>query len=244
MRKVVAPTAGLLALGVLLVAPSVAQTPATEITVKTKVSPNKAGTKKKPRGVTLSGTVTWDSEEGFEPPIITGARVLFPKGSLYNGRKYPKCSVAQLNRNGLGGCPRKSIMGKARAVAFADTEITRPKVTIVNGGARRVCLYTVMNNPARVRACVPGKIKKLRSRKWKYQLTLRVPEVLQVVAGIPIALRKFTYKAGGKRWAKDWLATTSCPRNRRWPYQVETFYLYNDGTTESSTYADSIRCRR
>ncbi|MGH2804722.1 MAG: hypothetical protein ACRDL4_17005, partial [Thermoleophilaceae bacterium] len=80
MRKVVAPTAGLLALGVLLVAPSVAQTPATEITVKTKVSPNKAGTKKKPRGVTLSGTVTWDSEEGFEPPIITGARVLFPKG--------------------------------------------------------------------------------------------------------------------------------------------------------------------
>jgi hypothetical protein len=246
MRTLVALTTGSLAVGAILVAPTVAQAPVeTKVTVSAKVTPNKAGTKRKPRGVRLSGSVRWKTlTEGVEPPIITGAIALFPKGSLYNGRKYPKCSKRKLNRHGPSACPRKSIMGKAKVRALADDVVTRPKVTIVNGGARAVCLYTVLTNPARVRACVPGRITKLRHRKWKYRLNIRVPKVLQVVAGVPIAVTSFKWSAGRKPWARDWLATTGCPRSRRWAFEVETFYLYQDGSRSSSKYADSIRCRR
>lgn len=244
MRKVVAPLVGVLVLGATLVAPTVAQTPVTEVTVDSKVTPNRAGTPRNPQGVKLTGTIRWESQEGFEPPIITAFDIFIAKGGVFNGGKYPKCSQAVLNRNGPQACPRKSIMGSATGVAFADQDITRPKVTFVNGGARNICFYTVLTNPARVETCVPGKITKLRgNRKWGYRVQIRVPEVLQVVAGVPIALREIKFEAGGRRWARDWIATTKCPRNRRWGFQVETSYLYNDGSTDSSQFADSVACR-
>jgi hypothetical protein len=243
MRKLAALLTAL-AMGTILVAPSVAQAPVTEVTVDANVSPNKAGTKRKPQGVKLGGTIRWESEPGIEPPIVTAFNILISKGGLYNGGKYPKCAEALINRRGPGACPRKSIMGSATGAAYADDVITRPKVTFVNGGARKICFYTVLTNPARVRTCVPGRITKMSHPKWSYRLRITVPEVLQVVAGVPIALRDLKWSAGGKPWAKDWLATTSCPKGNRWPFEVETFYLYEDGSTGSSKYADSVRCRR
>jgi hypothetical protein len=194
--------------------------------------------------VTLSGTIRWKSEEGIEPPIVTAFNILIAKGGLYNGGKYPKCPQSKVNRNGPSSCPKKSIMGSATGAAYADDVITRPKITFVNGGAKNICFYTVLTNPARVQTCVPGKITKLNSPKWSYRLKITVPEVLQVVAGVPIALRDLTWKAGGKPWAKDWLATTSCPKSRKWAFEVETFYLYEDGSRDSSVYKDSVRCKK
>jgi hypothetical protein len=81
-----------------------------------------------------------------------------------------------------------SIFGRGVAKAWADTEITRPRITVVNGGATRVFFYTVLTNPARVRALVVGKIKQLRTGPWKYRLDYRVPKTLQVVAGVPITV--------------------------------------------------------
>jgi hypothetical protein len=245
MRKLVALTIGVVALGAVLVAPSVAQAPVTTIKVDATVKPNKAGTPKKPQGVKLSGKISWTSEAGVEPPIITDFDILISKGGVFNGGKYPKCSQAVLNRSGPDACPKKSIMGTATGVALADDVITKPKVTFVNGGAKNICFYTVLTNPARVRACVPGVITKLRGDpKWGYRLKISVPEVLQVVAGVPIALRSIKWESGYRPWARDWIATTSCPKNNRWGFEVETFYLYEDGSTGSSTYADSVACRR
>jgi hypothetical protein len=244
MRKVVGPIVAVLVVGAVLVSPTVAQAPQTSVTVDSKVTPNRAGTARKPQGVKLTGQIRWSSQEGVEPPIITAFDIFLAKGGLYNGGKYAKCSAAVANRNGPQACPRKSIMGSARGVALADTEITRPKVTMINGGARNICFYTVLTNPARVETCVPGKVTKLSGNpKWGYRLQIRVPEVLQVVAGVPIALRSINFTAGGKSYAKDWIATTSCPRNRRWGFQVETFYLYNDGSTASSQFTDSVACK-
>jgi hypothetical protein len=244
MRKLVGPIVAVLVLGVALVSPTVAQTPQTSVTVDSKVTPNRAGTPQKPQGVKLTGTIRWSSEEGIEPPIITAFDILIAKGGLYNGGKYAKCSAAVANRNGPQACPKKSIMGSATGVALADTEITRPRVTMINGGARNICFYTVLTNPARVETCVPGKVTKLSGNpKWGHRVQIRVPEVLQVVAGVPIALRSIKFTAGGKSYAKDWIATTSCPKSRKWGFQVETSYLYNDGSTSSSQFADSIACK-
>jgi hypothetical protein len=207
----------------------------TKFTVKAKVSPNKAGTKRHPRGVRLRVTARWDAPAGVERPIISRAVALFPRGSLYNGAKYPRCSKRLLDRKGPSACPKRSIMGRARGVAWADTVDAKPRVVLVNGGARRVWLYTTLYHPTLVKEAIPVIVQKRRG-KWAYRARIVVPKSLLIVAGVPIGLERFTLTAG----RGDWLATTGCPRNRRWPFKVTTYYMAGG----SSTFTSSVRCRR
>ena len=107
---------------------------------------------------------------------------------------------------------------------------------MVNGGAKRVFFYTVLTNPARVRAPVVGKIKQLRTGPWKYRLDYQVPETLQVVAGVPITVTELDLTAG----KGDYIVTTSCPKSRRWPYKA--WVDLNDGRRIPIT--GSTPCRR
>ncbi len=110
-------------------------------------------------------------------------------------------------------------MGSGRGSAFADTEITYPKITVVNGGKTKVFFYTVLNNPARVKAPVVGTITEYKTGRWGYKLHIVVPRTLQIVAGVPIALRTLHVEAG----RGDWIATTGCPADKKWPYHVDAF---------------------
>jgi hypothetical protein len=235
MRKFLILAVGALALIVVTVA--VAQS-GTTVTSTTTVSPNKAGTKSKPQGVKLVYKATYTTPGDVEHPIITGGSVLFPKGALYNGGKYPKCSQATLSRGGPSKCPPHSIMGTGSGTALADNVTTIPRITVINGGANKVWFWTVLQNPARVQAAVPGTITKM-SGKWAYKLTFKVPTSLQIVAGIPITLNDLKVTAGGKSYAKDWLATTSCPSTKKWAYQ-STFDLSTGG---SINYDGSVACK-
>jgi hypothetical protein len=243
MRKLVA-SAAVLALTAVFVTVALAQEQVTtHVTVKATITPNKAGTKKHPQPVKLGFKVHWESENGVEPPVITAATAFIPKGGIYNGAKYPKCAEATLNRKGLKACPKHSIMGTASASAFADTTITHPKITFVNGGAKKICFFTQLKNPARVNACASGTITKLSGGKYGYKLRIVVPETLQFVAGVPIALRDFNGSIGGKPYAKDYIVTTSCPKSKKYEYSVETEYLYSDNHTSKSPYTGSVACR-
>jgi hypothetical protein len=240
MRKFLIPAVGVLALAAVEVAPTIAQDSSTPTSLKVDatVSPSKAGTKKKPKGVKLTFKATWATTGDVEHPIIQTGDVLFPKGSLYNGAKYTKCAEATLQRGGPGACPSKSIMGTGTGDALADLTHTTPKITVINGGATRVYFWTVLTNPARVQTAVVGKISK-PGGKWAYKLHFEVPKSLQIVAGIPITLNNLKVTVGGKSYAKDWLATTSCPANKKWPFQVETTL----STGGSSTYQDTVACK-
>jgi hypothetical protein len=239
MRKFLIPAVGALALVAVEVAPTIAQSSSnTTVTSTTTVSPKKAGTKKKPQGVKLVYKATYTTPGDVEHPIITGGSVLFPKGALYNGGKYPKCTEAQLSHGGPSNCPAHSIMGSGSGDAMADTVHTVPRITVINGGAKKVWFWTVLQNPARVQAAVPGTITKM-SGKWAYKLTFAVPTSLQIVAGIPITLNSLAVTAGGKSYAKDWLATTSCPSTKKWAYQ-STFDLSTGG---SIVYDGSVACK-
>jgi hypothetical protein len=225
--------AGLLAAAALAQAQT--QTPI-EIDVDAKVIPNKAGTPSDPQPVRLKVHAELVSELGYERPIMTGGRVLFPRAGNWNGAKHPSCELNTLNRNGVAACPKGSILGKGVAKAWADTEITRPRITVVNGGAKRVYFFTVLTNPARVATAVVGKIKELRSGPWKYRLDYSVPESLQVVAGVPITVTELDITAG----KGDYLVTTSCPKSGRWPYKAWVYL--DDGRKPLIT--GSTPCRR
>lgn len=241
MRRVMIPAALALA-GAAAAAPVLAQSSAsnpsgTVLSTKVAVSPSKAGTKRKPAGVKLTFSAHWQTDGDVDKPVVQTADVLFPKGSLYNGAKYPKCSQETMERGSVSECPAKSIMGTGSGTAYADDVLTTPKITVVNGGGNKVFLFTVLTNPARVAKPVPGTITK-QSGQWAYKLHLVVPQSLQLVAGVPIALRDIKITAGGKAWAKDWLATTSCPASHKWAFQLTTAFD-NGGAAD---YAGSTPC--
>jgi hypothetical protein len=167
----------------------------------------------KPGGVRLSTTFGWGGLSRSRQPIVTGFGLWFPKGSQYNGSRYPKCSEATLDRGGPGACPSGSVMGSGSGIAYAASAITRPKITIVNGGSEDV--YVVMNNPARVREAVDGHITRA-SGKFAYHLDVKIPKNLQIVAGTPIKLTSLRITAGKGKW----LAITQAPAG----IQVATSY--------------------
>ena len=101
-------------------------------------------------------------------------------------------------------------MGSGTATAFADTVVTRPRITVVNGGNDRVYFYTVLNNPARVQVPVIGQITRLPGR-FAYHLSATIPPRLLVVAGVPIRFTALQISAG----RGTWLAVRRLPRASR-----------------------------
>jgi hypothetical protein len=209
------------------------------VTVKPLVSSTKAGTPSHPKGVHLTTLFNWQTLGSASQPIVTSFFVEFPKGSLYNGSKYPTCSLSTLNRKGPAGCSRSSIMGSGTGTAYADTTITHPQITVVNGGASTIYFYTVLNNPARVQEPVIGHIKRI-SGKFAYQLTSTVPNNLRIVAGVPIELTSLKVSAGNGTY----LSTIGCSGGS-WPFFVKTNYENpNDGSTGSATFSSSVHCTK
>ena len=238
MRRATAPVllASVVALAAVS-APSDAQAPVavTTLDVRPTVSPSVAGTPARPRSVRLGvrASLTTRGPDGEDKPILQRVVVDFPKGSLYLGGRHPRCTQAQLERDlPKVVCP-KAIVGTGTGEAWADTVPTRPRFTLVNGGATKVYLYTQLTNPAVVDAPVPGTIRR-GGVYGGYRATFVVPEILQVVAGTPISL----HRATGRTTARNWIATTSCPRDRRWPFRVVT----SQDTTADATFVSSVRC--
>ena len=237
MRKLVlAAIAGLVTVSFAAVA--IAQGSWPPVTVKPTVTPNRAGTARHPQGVRLKAKINWASLGAADQPIVTKFHLLFPKGAKYNGGHTPSCSRSKINI-GPQRCPKASIMGRGSGTAYADTTVTHPAITVVNGGANTVYFYTVLNNPARVAEPVIGHISRTGG-KWSYSLSVSVPGNLQIVAGVPIELTTLTVTAG----KGSWLETTGCPGGK-WPFQITTNFVNpNNGDTGSSTDASSLSCHK
>ncbi|MFA4928836.1 MAG: hypothetical protein WC558_09985 [Patulibacter sp.] len=250
MRKItfLLPAAAAAALSVSAVVPAIAQSPepVTTISGSAKVNPNKAGTKAKPQSVKLDmkGELSTTGEDGLNKPVVQKIEILLPKDGYYAGGKLPKgvkgkvtpkCSeAAMLDGLPVDKCPKGSIVGNGSGEAWADTVKTKVKLTLVNGGANMIYAFTELTNPAVVQLPVPGKIQK-QSGKWGYKVTFTIPEDLQVVAGTPISL--INLKA--KTTAKNYIFTTGCPKDKKWPYEVTSY----QNTTAPAKFASSTPCK-
>jgi hypothetical protein len=238
MRKLAAAAVSAAALAGAAVA--VASTTWPSVHVTPTVTPSKAGTVAHPQGVKLTTAFKWQTLGSTKQPIVTKFFVWFPQGSLYQGGKYTACSKTKIAK-GPSACPSKSIMGSGTGTAYASSTQTHPKITVVNGGAKTIYFYTVLNNPARVRKPVVGTVSSATG-KYRYKLSVTVPKELQIVAGVPIELTSLNITAGGKSYAPRWLATTACPGGH-WPFKVTTDYLNpNNNATGSASTTASVKC--
>jgi hypothetical protein len=207
-----------------------------KISAIVKVTPNKAGTPAHPQGVVVEVTGTVDIPMDYDPPLAKTVDVWISRGGVYNGAKFPTCSQSAMEDRGLRACPKGSIMGFGSARALADTVVTNPKITVVNGGASKMFLFTVLVNPARVAKPIPVDVIKLSSGRWGYKLHAVIPRTLQIVAGIPLRLQHFHLRAG----RGDWITTTACPAGNRWSYHSEATFA----SGQVVTYDGSTPCRR
>jgi hypothetical protein len=182
--------------------------------------PLTAGSPRHPQGLKLQMTFGWQGLPAGQQPILQGIDIWFPRGSIYNGSRYPICSLRTLDAQGPQGCPKGSIMGTGTGTAYADTTITRPQMTVVNGGGSVVYFYTVLNNPARVQEPIVGHITRLNG-EFDYHLSATIPQNLQVVAGVPIELTYLNITAG----RGTWLETTGVPAG------IKIQSSYNTGAT-------------
>ncbi|HYJ00096.1 MAG TPA: hypothetical protein VEX36_10535 [Thermoleophilaceae bacterium] len=230
--------------GAVGVAPAMGQDrlPETKLSAKARATPSKAGTKRHPRGVAIDATARVDVEPGFEPPIVTGVDILVGKGLVWNADDYVKCSKPILDRKGPDGCPRKSIMGDATATARADTVLTTANVVLVNGGWKRTFAFTTLYNPAFVEETIVVKRTKLSGR-WAHRESFKVPENLQIVAGVPIQVVSAKLHIGGKPYARDYIVSTACPSGG-WKYRGVAHYLFSTGATSQQSFDGSIPCTK
>ncbi len=207
----------------------------TTFTAKASVTPNRAGTPKNPQPVVvrMSGEVV--TEPGYEKPIFQGGYALFPRHGNYNGDDFPRCSREKLNRYGTDRCPKRSRIGSGTAVAYADEVVTRARIEIFNGGNKLALAYVTLYHPALVREPIPVRIQEFPSGKWKYKASVKVPMVLQIVAGIPIAAKSLELKIG----RENLIESISCPKSRRWPYELRGYF--SNGS--DYTYRDSVPCK-
>jgi hypothetical protein len=242
-------TLGLLAaaavvVGSLGVAPASGQDelPETELSAQARATPSKAGTKRDPRGLRIDASAKIDIEPGIEPPIVTGVDILVGKGLTWNADDYVKCPKRILDRKGPKGCPKESIMGGARATARADTVITHPDAVFVNAGWKQTYAYVTLYNPAFVQETIVVHRTKM-SGKWAHRESLRVPENLQIVAGVPIQVTAANMRIGGKPYARDYIVSTSCPKGG-WKYRAVAHYLFSTGATGQDAFESSIPCTK
>jgi len=232
--------------GAIVAVPAIAQELSeTRIVSTARATPNKAGTAKHPQGVSITAHAQLITPTDMDPPIVERIEILVGKGLIWNDDKYTKCSKQVLERQGPRGCPRTSLMGSATATGMADTTAARVDLLIFNGGESHKYVYATLNNPARVRETLTVESSTLHgSGTWAHRETIRVPRTLQIVAGIPLRLTKVKMQIGGKSYAKDFVASTSCP-NGGWKYQVTTNYLHETAEQPANTVnTGSIPCTK
>ena len=234
-----------------LIALAVAVSPATAETVQSvqkftaKVSPSKAGTKKKPQAVSLSANPYFDDiapDLGREVQFATvNANVFFPKGGVYNGKYFPSCAPTTVFQD-ESRCPRGSLVGTAvgRGLGLGLDETVKGKFFNLPGGKGETLLVTG-ESPLIIREIVGATLTTLSDPLYRYKLTFSVPQNLQSPApGVIAAVMAFNTKipvqyVTKKKKKIPYLASSGCTGGK-WNFKYVADYTTSyDGTLDGGT---------
>jgi hypothetical protein len=234
-----------------LIALAATAVPASAIIVKSQqkftasVSPNKAGTKAKPRAVSLTANPYFDS---IDPDLndqvqfaTVNANVFFPKDAVYNGKYFPSCASTTVFQD-ESQCPRGSLIGTAdgRGLGLGLDETVKGKFFNSPGGKGTTLLVTG-ESPLIIREVVNATLTTLTDPLYKYKLTFGVPQNLQSPApGVIAAVMKFQtkipiqYVTKGKKKI-PFIASSGCTGGA-WHFKYVADYTTSyDGTLDGGT---------
>jgi hypothetical protein len=206
--------------------------------LKASVSPSKAGTKKKPKGITLGiETITQDPAQSGDQPFATQQAVIhFDKNLVFNGKNLPSCSNAQVQTDDTK-CPKGSKVGNGTASGVALGATENLTVKEYNGpGGNSIELLVDGSAPLQIHSAIEGKLSK-DSGLYGYKLTVPIPAGLQQPAPSVFAtLTDFKTKTLGATKAKNkkpYIGLIGCPAGKKLNFAGD--FTYTDGTSKSAT---------
>jgi hypothetical protein len=216
---------------------AIAQTPAQSM--KVKITPKKAGTKKKPK----NASITLDIQNNESTRTLGKLTVTSPKTFHLSAKGLKKCSESTLETNGPAGCPKKSKIGGGTAAALLGVNGNAPspldfKVTAFVLGAKKLGFFLEAQQ-APVNVLAPATIK---GRK----LTITVPDAAQQPAtGVWAGLKNIHTVLKGKQGKNYFASTTGCKGGK---HKFSTVLTFVDntvpGTAGNETVTGSSKCSK
>jgi hypothetical protein len=216
--------------------------------LKVVVSPSKAGTTKKPKPVTLKLHLYSATSDGSKPPASNKVVIYLARGLLFNGAKFKSCSLATLNSTGPSACPAQSKVGGGTATGnISPGQDEQLSVTLFNGPKGKALeIYVQGTSPAAIAAAFESKLSTIKGGPYGYKLTSTVPQNLYEPApGLFTPLTDFnvavhaTTRVKGKQYGL--VATTSCPKTRKWPFKATYNYANSPAQDNAQT---TVKCSK
>jgi hypothetical protein len=236
MRKValICAAAVVGALGITAVASAIQGTQ----TVSVKLLSNRAGTKEKPRSVSLLTVQTNTTPVPGEPPFATKQAVIhFDKNLVFGNAKFASCSKTVVQTNPTR-CPAGSRVGTGSAIARLSTGgQVAPTITAYNGprtASGNGKLFLLVREPTfQVNAVLDGTLKP-DTGKYGRKLDVLIPANLQQVAGIVITLTQFTTRVRGTAKGTPYVGLRGCTGGKL-SFKGDFFYTDNSNKSALTT---------
>lgn len=177
--------------------------PTADLTVS--LDPEQTGTSDSPAPVRIAVDLKITAADPDDTPTVRGVDLTIPEGVDFRAEELEACSVETLEADGPSGCPQAARIGTGTITARAGTIEVEGEATAIYGGDDRIALWVSIANPVSVGAAIVGQLEE--QSDGGYRMALQVPEDLQNVAGLPVALDRLRFSLG----RGGALATTGCP---------------------------------
>jgi hypothetical protein len=169
---------------------------------------------------------------------------LFPRGTVVNGRLFPACDVAKLQRarGRLSACPAGSRIGggTASGTAVALGVSSSGRVTLFNGpGGRSIVINIAIETPALINASFAAPFATLHGR-WSNKLTVTPPDALKRVLDGDIVTSRIRTTTGATRIVhgvrRGYVEALHCPRDGH--ARIHGDFSFSGGaSTSADTFA-------
>jgi hypothetical protein len=214
---------------------SVAQTP--EASMKVKIKPKNAGTKKKPK----NSSIELNIENANNKRTLSKLTITSPKTFKLSAKGLTKCSESVLENQGPDACPKASKVGGGEAKALAGVTSANPTpltfdVTAFVLGSKKLAFF-LQGREAAINVLSPGTIK-------GRTLTIHVPEEAQQLAGLYNGLVSIHTTLKGKK-GKHFLASTTGCKKKKHNFKTVLTFIDNGATPAGNVTAKaSSKCSK
>jgi len=219
---------------------ALAQTPPADlaVTVNGKASPSKAGTKKKPKNVSVK--IAFEANKESRKTV---SQIVFylPKNLKLSGSGFKTCTAQQINGQGEASCPKGSKVGSGTATAVLGVNQTPLQFTnnVYVGGKNSIALAL----KGTVDIAFEGTITKA-SGAYSQKLTVDIPPQVQspapglfsYITGVDTTIKGSASKGKGKKKKKYAFASVNgCPKDKTHDFGVQLNYVANDAGAAGSS---------
>lgn len=204
----------------------------------------------RPWSINLGIGVDVTTPDGGPPSPLKTVDIRFPQGATVNADRFASCTVAQLERDGRGACPKASLVGGGSAKADVRPllpDLIGADVKVYVGpdrGRHQTLLFSAVTSaPVHIHLVMEGLLRRTKGR-YGYRLTFEIPPINTVPGAAPAAVSHFDAVVGGKRRGRSFIeAPRRCPR-RGLPFAGRFGYADGSRSRTTATISCTLRSTR